>query len=226
MVNLQNEGLRYDPDMGSDARLSCSSSGWAFLSTLSDDAAMALVAKQGLGMPEQLGSCHTATVGGYVIEGHVPAADIQRLLKERPVALGLSVPGMPIGSPGMDGPEYKGRKDAFDVLLVQKDGSSKSFQRYPGQGRMAQRGGVQRVSDTAAALPWATAEVRRIDKSAGKVSLKHGDIKNLGMPPMSMVFQVKEPDQLDALQVGQKVRFQAVQDKGAYWVVKIEAAAL
>ena len=183
-------------------------------------------ARKRLGMPEQLGSCHTATVGGYVIEGHVPAADIHRLLKERPVALCLSVPGMPIGSPGMDGPEYKGRKDAYDVLLVQKDGSSKSFQRYPGQARMAQRGGMQRVSDTAASLPWATAEVRRIDKAAGKVSLKHGDIKNLDMPPMSMVFQVKDPSQLDALQVGQQVRFQAVQEKGAYWVVKIEAAAM
>ena len=183
-------------------------------------------ARKRLGMPEKLGSCHTATVGGYVIEGHVPAADIRRLLKERPVALGLSVPGMPIGSPGMDGPEYQGRKDAYDVLLVQKDGSTRSFQRYPGQGRMAQRGGVQRVSDTAAALPWAMAEVRRIDKAARKVTLKHGEIKNLDMPPMSMVFQVKDPAQLDALQVGQKVRFQAVQENGAYWVVKIEAVAM
>lgn len=180
-------------------------------------------ARKRLGMPEKLGSCHTATVSGYVIEGHVPATDIHRLLKERPVALGLSVPGMPIGSPGMDGPEYKGRKDAFDVLLVQKDGSSKSFQRYPGQAHMAQGAGMQRVSDGAtAALPWVTAEVRRIDKSAGKVSLKHGEIPNLDMPPMSMVFQVKEPALLDALQIGQKVRFQAVQEKGAYWVVKIQ----
>ena len=93
-------------------------------------------ARQRLGMAEKWGSCHTATVGGYVIEGHVPAADIRRLLKERPLALGLSVPGMPIGSPGMDGPEYKGRKDAFDVLLVQKDGSAKSFQAYPAKSRM------------------------------------------------------------------------------------------
>jgi len=93
-------------------------------------------ARQRLGMPEKLGSCHTATVGAYVIEGHVPAADIRRLLKERPMALGLSVPGMPIGSPGMDGPEYKGRKDAFDVLLVQKDGSTKIFQAYPAKSRM------------------------------------------------------------------------------------------
>jgi Cu/Ag efflux protein CusF len=91
---------------------------------------------------------------------------------------------------------------------------------------MAQRDGLQRVSDDAAALHWATAEVRRIDKASGKVALKHGEIKNLDMPPMSMVFQIKDPSQLDALLVGQKVRFQAVQDKGAYWVVKIEAAAL
>jgi Cu/Ag efflux protein CusF len=183
-------------------------------------------ARKRLGMPEQLGSCHTASVGGYVIEGHVPAAEIQRLLKERPAALGLSVPGMPIGSPGMDGPEYKGRKDAYDVLLVQKDGTAKSFQHYPGLPRMAQRDGLQRVSEDAASLPWAQAEVRRIDKVTGKVALKHGEIKNLDMPPMSMVFQVKDPSQLDALQVGQKVRFQAVQDKGAYWVLKIEAAAM
>ena len=184
-------------------------------------------ARKRMGMPEKLGSCHTASVGGYVIEGHVPAADIHRLLKQRPVALGLAVPGMPIGSPGMDGPEYKGRQDAYDVLLVQKDGSTRSFQRYSGQGRMAQRsGGVQRVSDGAAALPWTTAEVRRIDKAARKVALKHGEIKNLDMPSMSMVFQIKDPSQLDGLQVGQQVRFQAVQENGAYWVVKIEAAAL
>jgi Cu/Ag efflux protein CusF len=184
-------------------------------------------ARKRLGMPEKLGSCHSATVGGYVIEGHVPAADIRRLLKERPVALGLSVPGMPIGSPGMDGPEYNGRKDAYDVLLVQKDGSTRSFQRYPGQARMAQQGSLLRVSEGAAVvLPWATAEVRRIDKAARKVTLKHGEIKNLDMPPMSMVFQVKDLTQLDTLQDGQKVRFQAVQESGAYWVVKIEAVAM
>ena len=180
-------------------------------------------ARKRLGMPEQLGSCHTATVGGYVIEGHVPAADIHRLLKERPVALGLSVPGMPIGSPGMDGPEYKGRKDAYDVLLVQKNGSHKSFQHHPGVRRMVQQGSLQSVSDDPNALPWATGEVRRIDKAANKVALHHGEIKNLDMPPMSMVFQVKAPAQMDALQIGQKVRFRAVQDKGAYWVLQIEA---
>jgi hypothetical protein len=83
-----------------------------------------------LGMPQKLGSCHTALVGGYVIEGHVPAREIQRLLKEKPSALGLTVPRMPIGSPGMDAPEYGGRKDPYEVLLVAKDGSTTVFQRY------------------------------------------------------------------------------------------------
>jgi len=94
-------------------------------------------ARKRLGMPEALGSCHTARVGGYVIEGHVPASDIHRLLKEKPQALGLAVPGMPIGSPGMDGPQYKGRKDAYAVLLVQRDGSFSTFNRYPGDRPMA-----------------------------------------------------------------------------------------
>ncbi len=97
-------------------------------------------ARKRLGMPEKLGSCHTALVSGYVIEGHVPASDIQRLLKEKPQALGLSVPGMPVGSPGMDGPEYKGRKDPYAVLLVQRDGSSRAFNRYPGDRPMAMSG--------------------------------------------------------------------------------------
>ena len=83
-----------------------------------------------LGMPQKFASCHTAVVEGYVIEGHVPAADIQRLLKDKPQALGLAVPGMPIGSPGMDGPDYGGRRDAYQVLLIQKDGSSKVFNAY------------------------------------------------------------------------------------------------
>lgn len=83
-----------------------------------------------LGMPQKYGSCHTALVGGYVIEGHVPAREIQRLLKEKPQALGLSVPRMPIGSPGMDGPEYGGQKDPYEVLLVAKNGSATVFQSY------------------------------------------------------------------------------------------------
>lgn len=88
-------------------------------------------ARARLGMPQKFGSCHTALIQGYVIEGHVPAADIQRLLKEKPRALGLSVPGMPIGSPGMDGPAYGGRRDAYQVLLIQRDGGTTVFNTYP-----------------------------------------------------------------------------------------------
>ncbi|MEI7784812.1 MAG: DUF411 domain-containing protein [Betaproteobacteria bacterium] len=95
-------------------------------------------ARKRLGLPERLGSCHTAWVGGYAIEGHVPAADIERLLKRKPSALGLAVPGMPVGSPGMDAPVYKGRKDAFQVLLVQRDGSTSVFASYAGSAAARQ----------------------------------------------------------------------------------------
>ena len=87
-------------------------------------------ARKRLGVPEKLGSCHTAQIEGYAIEGHVPAREIRRLLKERPLALGLTVPGMPVGSPGMDGPEYGGRKDPYDVLLIGPDGSTRAYQSY------------------------------------------------------------------------------------------------
>jgi hypothetical protein len=83
-----------------------------------------------LGMPVQFGSCHTARIGGYAIEGHVPVREIRRLLQEKPQAVGLAVPGMAIGSPGMDGPEYGKRKDPYEVLLVKADGSSTIFQSY------------------------------------------------------------------------------------------------
>lgn len=85
-----------------------------------------------LGMADKFGSCHTALIGGYVVEGHVPAREIRQLLRERPRAIGLAVPGMPIGSPGMDGPEYGGRKDTYAVLLVLRDGNSSVYQRYTG----------------------------------------------------------------------------------------------
>lgn len=86
--------------------------------------------RQRLKVPMALGSCHTALVGRYAIEGHVPAKDVQRLLKEKPDAIGLTVPGMPVGSPGMDGPEYGGRKDPYDVVLIAMDGSTRVFSSY------------------------------------------------------------------------------------------------
>lgn len=83
-------------------------------------------ARKKLGMPEQYGSCHTARIGSYVIEGHVPAADIKRLLKEKPQAVGLAAPGMPGGSPGME----TAKPQPYDVLLVEKNGKSKVFARH------------------------------------------------------------------------------------------------
>ena len=84
--------------------------------------------KQEAGITPTLASCHTAFVDGYVIEGHVPAEDIRRLLTEKPDALGLTVPGMPIGSPGM---EIEGRPaDTYEVLLMHRDGSTSVFARH------------------------------------------------------------------------------------------------
>ena len=80
------------------------------------------------GVPKELESCHTAIVDGYTIEGHVPAADILRLLKERPDAKGLAVPGMPLGSPGMEA----SRKDAYDVILFTESGKTSVFHHYQG----------------------------------------------------------------------------------------------
>lgn len=85
-------------------------------------------AKIAVGIPPHMASCHTAQIAGYAIEGHVPAADIRRLLRERPDAIGLSVPGMPYGSPGM-GPEDA--REAYDVHLILRDGSTNIFTHYP-----------------------------------------------------------------------------------------------
>ena len=87
-------------------------------------------ARSRLGMPLTLGSCDTAKAGPYAIEGHVPARQVHRLLTEKPDAVGLAVLGMPIGAPGMDGPEYGPRRDPYEVLLVRKDGSTTPYQSY------------------------------------------------------------------------------------------------
>jgi hypothetical protein len=87
-------------------------------------------ARARLGMPVRYGSCHTGQVGGYAIEGHVPAREIRRLLLDKPAAVGLAVPAMPLGSPGMDGPDFDNRKDPYDVLLVQRDGGASVYQSY------------------------------------------------------------------------------------------------
>jgi hypothetical protein len=78
-------------------------------------------------VPERLAACHTARAGPYTIEGHVPAADIRRLLRERPAVAGLAVPGMPIGSPGM---EEGDRHDPYDVLAFDAKGRTSVFERH------------------------------------------------------------------------------------------------
>lgn len=89
-----------------------------------------MAARARLGIPQKYGSCHTAQIGGYAIEGHVPVSGIQRRLHEAPQAVGLAAPapGMPVGSPGMDGLAYGGRKDAYEVLLIGTDGNSTVYQ--------------------------------------------------------------------------------------------------
>lgn len=88
------------------------------------------VTRKRYGLPDKFGSCHTGIVNGYgyVIEGHVPAAEIKRLLAAKPSAVGLAVPGMPVGSPGM---EYGDRKDPYDVYLIDKSGIETVFAHYP-----------------------------------------------------------------------------------------------
>lgn len=76
------------------------------------------------GVPDDLRSCHTAEVGGYFVEGHVPAADVRKLLREAPDAAGIAVAGMPIGSPGM---EQGGQRETYTTSIVAKDGSSRAF---------------------------------------------------------------------------------------------------
>ena len=90
-----------------------------------DTPAMAEV-KRTLGVPDALTSCHTAVVNGYLIEGHVPAADIATLLKQKPKVAGLAVPGMPMGSPGMEGPTQQ----HYQVLSFDKSGKTRVFAAY------------------------------------------------------------------------------------------------
>ena len=79
-----------------------------------------------LGMPNRYGACHTARVGDYLVEGHVPASDIKRLLRQQPEAIGIAVPGMPMGSPGMEGPY----SEPYQTLLVDKSGNASVFSNH------------------------------------------------------------------------------------------------
>jgi len=87
-------------------------------------------AKEASGFSDDLWACHTAKVSGYTVEGHVPLSEINRLLTERPEALGIATPGMPTGSPGM---EYGDEREAYNVMLVNLDGSTEIYATYPGE---------------------------------------------------------------------------------------------
>ena len=89
------------------------------------------VFKSKSGIPKDMTSCHTAKIGGYFIEGHVPASDIKRLIEERPDAIGLAVPAMPYGSPGM-GPEDQ--REAYDVFIIMANGTAEVFKHYSQAG--------------------------------------------------------------------------------------------
>lgn len=87
-------------------------------------AAQVRAVSKAAGLSEEGTSCHTAKVGNYIVEGHVPAADVQRMLKEKPAIAGIAAPGMPVGSPGM---EMGGRTERYDVVSFSKDGKTKVF---------------------------------------------------------------------------------------------------
>ncbi|WP_236629721.1 DUF411 domain-containing protein [Synechococcus sp. BS55D] len=87
--------------------------------------------KQRYGVPSLLQSCHTARIGGYTVEGHIPVSTIQRLLKERPQVAGIAVPGMPLGSPGMESPS---KKESYTVFTFTESGRTQAFQTVKGDG--------------------------------------------------------------------------------------------
>ncbi len=91
-----------------------------------NDARLLAIEKEA-GVTDDIASCHTAKVGGYVVEGHVPAADIQRMLKTQPPITGISAPGMPMGSPGM---EQGSRKDPYNVMAFTKGGRATVFAKH------------------------------------------------------------------------------------------------
>lgn len=100
--------------------------------------------KDKYGVPRNMASCHTGIIEGYTIEGHVPAWDIERMLKEKPDIVGLTVPRMPKGTPGMEMNEANDKKDPYDVLAIKKDGSSYVFTSYPNGGNTKEVGVIVR----------------------------------------------------------------------------------
>jgi Cu/Ag efflux protein CusF len=156
-------------------------------------------------------------VEGYVIEGHVPAAEVRRLLVTKPAAIGLVVLGMPLGSPGMD---VDDRLDPYEVLIVDRRGQASVFAKYPPNDHASHH--PEASSASSVDIAKAEGEVRKVDKEAGKLTLRHGPISNLEMPEMTMVFRLVDPKLLDGLLPKQKVRFTAERLEGQLTVTSIE----
>jgi hypothetical protein len=170
--------------------------------------------REKFGIPQALGSCHTGRVAGYALEGHVPAREVKRLLAERPQARGLAVPGMPLGSPGM---EVEGeRSDAYDVMMVKADGSHTVYSHYEGKDAPG------KTSATSIGAETAGGEVKKVNRKAGTITIKHGRIANLDMPPMTMAFHAKDKAMLKQVKTGDKIRFVAGRMGEEFSVVKID----
>jgi hypothetical protein len=170
--------------------------------------------REKFGIPHALGSCHTGVVQGYALEGHVPAREVKRLLAERPNAKGLTVPGMPVGSPGM---EVAGEgSDAFDVLLVKADGSHSVYSHYAGTNAPSGKSPAQ--PETA----MTEGEVRKVNRKAGTITIKHGRIANLDMPGMSMAFHAKDKAMLSQVKAGDRIRFVADKMGDEFAIVKLD----
>ncbi len=100
--------------------------------------------KNKYGVSRGMSSCHTALIEGYVVEGHVPGWDVERMLKEKPDIIGLTVPRMPRGTPGMEMNEQNDKKDPYEVLAIKKDGSTYVFTSYPHGGNKKEDGVIVR----------------------------------------------------------------------------------
>jgi hypothetical protein len=160
-------------------------------------------ARARLGMPINFGSCHTGLVEGCALEGHVPAREIHRLLAERPDAIGLSVPAMPRGSPGMDGAVYGGVRDPYDVLVVARDGRASVFQSYrePHASTAAEQPAVAGNENRGVGI------VQSVDAASGSLTIAHEPMAALGWPAMTMAFKVDRVALLEGVEAGQRIEF-------------------
>lgn len=202
--------------------------------------------RAGLGMPQKYGSCHTALIQGYVIEGHVPASDILRLPRIGPKlwAWLSQVCGSDhrewTDRPMADATTatrccWSSRTAAAKFSIPTHEETMNAIKKFLALSVLAVGFALPGVGFTQStvdhskmSMPQTAAmtdgEVRKIDKDAGKITLKHGEIKHLDMPAMTMVFTAEDKTLLDGVKVGDKVKFMAVNENGKMVVTGIQAA--